>query len=71
MILIDHRDLEVLDVAAEGVAEDDQLDDREHHRHDDQHRTAAEAPHLTLDDGESATHQPRLNMNGLSCGAAS
>ena len=54
VILIDDRQLEVLDVAAERVAEDDQLHEREHHRHDDQHRAAAEAPQLAFDDRPGA-----------------
>ena len=56
VILVDDPDLEVLDVAAEGVAEDAELDDRQHHRHDDQHRAAAESAQLAFDDGKrSAT----------------
>ena len=40
----------MLDVAAEGIAEDDELHDREDHRHDDQHRAAPEPPQLAFDD---------------------
>ncbi len=49
-------ELQVLDVAAEGVAEHDQLHEREDHRDDDERRAAAEAPHLTFDDGEGSLH---------------
>ena len=51
VILIDDGQLQVLDVAAEGVAEHDELHERKDHRHDDQHRAAAEAPQLAFDDG--------------------
>src|SRR5699024_4345285 len=67
VILIDDREPEVLDVAAERIAEHDELRQREDHRHDDQHRTAAETPQLALDDGPGSVHgYPRRIMNGLS-----
>ena len=66
VILIDDRQLQVLDVAAEGVAEHDQLHEREDHRHDDQHRAAPEAPQLAFDDGQGsyAWLSPPAIMNG-------
>ena len=57
VVLIDDGDLQVLDVAAERVAEHDQLHDREDQRHDDQHRAAPEPPQLALDDGPGASHR--------------
>jgi hypothetical protein len=56
VILIDDGDAQMLDVPAECIAEDDQLCEREDHRHDDQHRTPAEAPQLAFDDGPGACH---------------
>ncbi len=67
VVLVDDRQLQMLDVAAEGVAEDDQLGEREDHRHHDQERAAAEPPHFALDDGQGAFHGSyRRSMNGLS-----
>src|SRR3954462_4305973 len=57
MVLIDDANLEVLDVAAERIPEDDQLHDRERHRHRDQHRTAPESPQLPLDDRPCTSHK--------------
>src|SRR3954470_8846613 len=57
MVLIDDANLEVLDVAAERIPEDDQLHDRERHRHGDQHRTAPESPQLAFDDCPCTSHK--------------
>ena len=56
VVLIDDGQLEVLDVAAERIAEDDQLHEREDHRHDDQQRAAPEPAHLTFDDRHGSVH---------------
>src|SRR3954471_12824157 len=56
MVLIDDANLEVLDVAAERIPENDQLHDRERHRHGDQHRTAPESPQLAFDDRPCTSH---------------
>ena len=56
MVLIDHADFQMLDVAPEGVAQHDELYDRKDHRHDDEHRAAPEPPQLALDDGPCAVH---------------
>src|SRR5262249_2809264 len=72
VILIDDRHLEVLDVAAEGVTQHDQLNDRKDHRHHDDHRAAPKAPHLAFDDGKCSLHgYCRLIMKGLSLADAS
>src|SRR6185503_6252797 len=72
VILIDDRHLEVLDVSAKGIAEHHQLDDREDHRDHNQHRAAAEPPHLAFDDGQCSLHgYCRRIMKGLSVADAS
>ena len=71
VIVIDDAQLEVLDVAAEGIAKDDELDQREDQRDDNERRTASKPAHFPLDDGQGASHQPRLNMKGESITDAS
>ena len=56
MILVHDPDLKVLDLAAEGVAQDDQLDQRHEHRDHDQGGTAPKAAQVALDDGQDAVH---------------
>ena len=56
VVLVDDREPQVLDVAAESVAQHDELDDREDERHDDERRAAAEPPQLPLDDRPRALH---------------
>ena len=56
-ILIDDADLQVLDVAAEGIAEDDELHDRHDQHHDDEHRAPPEPAELTFDDGPCSLHE--------------
>ena len=56
VVLIDDGNLQVLDVAAEGVAEHDKLDERHDHRHDDQHRTSFESPQFAFDNRQNAMH---------------
>ena len=56
VVLIDDGDLQVLDVAAEGIAEHDQLDERHDHRHDDQHRAPFESPQFAFDNRQDAMH---------------
>ena len=56
VVLIDDADLQVLDVAAERVAEDDELHEREDQRDDDERRAAPEPPQLAFDDGPGSMH---------------
>jgi hypothetical protein len=56
-VLIDDRDRQVPHVAAEGVAEHDQLHQWKDQRHDDQQRAAAETAQLAFDDRPGAMHQ--------------
>ena len=55
-VLIDHAQLRVPDLAAEGVAQNDQLHQRKHHRHQHQRRRAEELAHLAFDDGHHSVH---------------
>ncbi|MEZ5285077.1 MAG: hypothetical protein R2712_09765 [Vicinamibacterales bacterium] len=52
VVLVHDGHGEVAHVAAEGVAQHDELDQREDERHDDEKRASAEAPQLALDDGQ-------------------
>ena len=56
MIVIDDGDDQVLHVAAERVAQNDELDEREQQRKDDEERAAPEPPQFALDDGPGAMH---------------
>jgi hypothetical protein len=56
VILIDHGELEMLDVAAKRVSENHQLRERKDHRRDDQHRAPPEAPQLAFDNGPHPVH---------------
>ena len=72
VVLVHHADLEVLDLAAKGVAEHDQLHQGHDHRNDDQRRAAPEAAEIAFDDGPDAIHgYLRGIMNGLLLAAAS
>ncbi len=51
-VVIDDADLEVLDLAAERVAEDHELHQRHRERHDDERRVGFEPPQIALDDGQ-------------------
>ena len=57
VVLVDDADLEVFEVAAEGIAEDDELgeghDDGDH----DEGGAAAEAAEVAFDDGPDSVHQ--------------
>ena len=73
-VLIDDGNLQVLDVAAERVAQHDELHERHHPDHDDQHGAAAEAAQLAFDDGPGAMHDRppyRRIMKAESIGLAS
>ena len=59
-IQIDHAQDDVLDVAAEGVAQDDQLHQRQHQRGEDQRRAAPELAHIALHQGQSSLHRVGL-----------
>ena len=56
MVLVDHADPQVLDLAAKSVAEDDQLHERQHHRDNNQGWTAPEAAQVAFDDGQDPVH---------------
>ena len=56
-IQVDHAQDDVLDIAAEGVAQDDQLHQRQHQRGEEQRRAAAELAHVALDQGQSSLHR--------------
>ena len=56
-IQIDHAQNDVLDIAAEGVAQNDQLHQRQHQRGENQRRAAAEFAHIALDQGQSSLHR--------------
>ncbi len=76
-VLVDDADLQVLDLPAEGVAEDDELHQRHEQRHDDERRAPPEAPQLAFDDGPGALHiatgwrtMLRRSLIGCSCRAS-
>jgi hypothetical protein len=56
MVVVNHGDARVHDLAAEGVAQDDQLHQGQHQRHDHQDRGAKELAHFALDNGEHSVH---------------
>ena len=64
VVVVHHPDLEMLDLAAEGVAQDDQLDERHDHGHDHQGGAAAEAAQVAFDDGPDADHGGSARRGG-------
>jgi hypothetical protein len=66
VVLIDDANAQVLDFSPEGVAKDDELNQRHDHRDDDEDGAAAKSPQVALDDGPDSDHPcPRARMNGL------
>ena len=56
VVLIDHAQPRVFDLAAEGIAQHDELHQRKHHRHQHQRRRAEELAQLAFDDGQHSVH---------------
>ena len=56
MIMVDDTQLEIPHLAAERVAKNDKLNDREDERHDDQRRTPAKPSQFPLEDGHGSMH---------------
>jgi hypothetical protein len=48
-VQVDHSHVDVLDIATEGVAQNDELHQRQHQGSEQQRRTAAEFAHVALD----------------------
>ena len=71
VVLIHHADVEMLDFAAKGIAQHDQLHQRHDHGNDDQRRAAAEPAQVAFNDGKDAVHggQFLCMMNALSAAA--
>ena len=56
-VLVEDDRLQVLDVVVDRVAEDERLQDRDHHDHPERDRVAAELEELLADEGEKALHR--------------
>ena len=56
VVVVNHGDAGAGDLAAEGIAHDEQLQDRHHQGHDHEHGRAEELAHLALDDGKHSVH---------------
>ena len=65
VIVVDDGDVRADDLAAEGVAHDEQLQDRHHQRHDHQRGRAEELAHLALDNGEHSVHGCAPGRGGM------
>ena len=65
MVVIDHGDVRAHDLAAEGIADDDQLQNRQHQRHDHQRGRAEKLAHLALDDGKHSVHGCAPGRGGM------
>ncbi len=65
VIVIDDGDVRADDFAAECVADDDQLQDGHHQRHDHQRGRAEELAHFALDNGEHSVHGCAPGRGGI------
>ena len=65
LVLIDHAQPRVFDLAAKGVAQHDELHQRKHHRHQHQRRRAEELAQLALDNGPHSVHGRIPGRSGM------
>src|SRR5262249_42000954 len=62
--LVDHGERDVLQRTVHRVAEDQQVDDREHHRRDEEHGLAPQRQEGALADREDAQHREEGSARG-------
>ena len=65
VVLIDHAEARVLDLAAKGVAQHDKLHQRKHHRYQHQRRRAEKLAQFALDNGPHSIHGRIPGRSGM------
>ena len=65
VVVVHHGHVRADDFAAEGVADDDKLQNRHHQRHDHERGRAEELAHFALDDGEHPVHGRAPGRGGI------
>ena len=65
VIVVDYGNVGAADFAAERVAKDDELHERQHHRHDHENGRAEELAHFALDNGEHSVHGCAPGLGGI------